>query len=230
MRIDWIVATVTFLMFVIWAFTNYSFISTGEMVSRSDAALQSTEKISDYMGVGFSSIPVVITASSDMNNVTVWAYMNWAGDEKNSTRIVKSHLSNQSQPCDISGDRLYWKANLTSGDNYFFIENIDWETSLNCGQAIPPTDENQSTLWVTESGSIFSDARNSMICGQMNQSYESTRKSIGVTFDFNILIETAGGSSTCGIPVPISGRDVFVFPVSGALWEGGDVNMSVRLW
>ncbi len=230
MRIDWIVAAVTFLMFVLWAFSYYSLINTGEAVSVSEAAMSAAGKISDYTRMDFSATPANITAPSDMDNVTVWAYMNWTVEEKNSTRVVTVQLSNQSLPCGISGDRLYWKANLSAGGNHFFIESAGLDTSLNCGQSIPPTDENQSTLWVTESGVIFSDERNSLICSQMNQSYHNTKKSIGITFDFNLLIENADGITTCGMPVPVSGRNVFVLPVSGRLWEGGAVNMSVRLW
>ncbi len=229
MRIDWIVAVVTFLMFVVWAFSSYSLISTGEALSRSEAALQAAEKIADYMKVSFSSIPANITAPSDANNATVWAYMNWTGDE-NSTRIVRSRLSNQSLPCGISGSRVYWKANLSAGENYFLIESADFDASLNCGQNIPGTDENQTELWASESGLVFSGSRNSQVCSEMNQTYETQKRAIGTAFDFNILIEHAGGSFTCGPPVPLSGRDVFVYPVSGKLWEGGDVNMSVRLW
>ncbi len=230
MRIDWVIAAVTFIMFVVWAISYYSMINVGETISRSEAALNAADKIARYMETEIRSIPANITVPDDMNNITVWAYMNWTGDGQDSTRIFRAHLSNQSLPCDISGNRVYWKANVSAGENQFLIESVDFQTSLNCDQNIGPTDENQTTLWATESGSIFSASRNSQICSQINQTYESEKRNIGVTFDFSILIESGGSAVTCGIPVPISGTDVFVYPVSGVLWEGGDVNMSVRLW
>jgi hypothetical protein len=124
---------------------------------------------------------------------------------------------------------LYWKANLTAGSNHFFIENMDMNTALNCIQPITPTGENQSVLWATESAEIFSTGKNGQVCAQINQSYQEQKNEIGVTFEFNVLIED-GSTSECGIPVPTSNRDVFVFPFSGRLWEGGNVNISVRLW
>jgi hypothetical protein len=228
MRIDWVISVVTFLMFVMWAFSHYSLLGSSEIISRADSALLAAEKITDYMEVGLSSTPANITAPADAN-VTVWAYMNWTGDEANSTRVVTEHLSNESLQCEVDGDRLYWKANLTTGDNYFFIENIDWELAMNCDQTIAPTNDNQTELWATESSGVFSADKNGQRCAEMNQSYQSTKRTIGVAFDFNVLVES-GSSMECGIPLPAPGRDVFVFPVTGSLWNGGDVNITVRLW
>jgi hypothetical protein len=230
MRIDWIIAAVIFVMFVVWAISYYSLISAGESLSRSGSALQAAGKITEYMEAGFSSVPVNITLPGAMDDVTLWAYMNWTGDGQNSTRVVRSRLSNESLPCGIDGARLYWKANVSAGENHFLIESADLEVTLNCDDTIGATDENQTTMWAAESGTIFSEGRNSQVCGQLNQTYETEKRNIGVTFDFNILIESGGSALTCGRTVPLSGRDVFVYPVSGRLWEGGDVNISVRLW
>jgi hypothetical protein len=230
MRIDWIIAVVIFLMFATWSFSYYSLISTGEITSRAGSALQAGEKTADYMQIGFSSVPANFTSASDIDNVTMWAYMNWTGNETNSTRVIQKQLSNGSLDCMVYGDRLYWNANLTSGNNFFFIEYAGLETSLNCDQTLVQSDENQTTMWAAEKGRIFSSSRNSQVCSQINSSYAKMKSEIGITFDFNILIDSAGSVSTCGPPVPITGRDVFVFPVAGRLWEGGEINMSVRLW
>lgn len=229
MRIDWIVSVVIFLMLTTWGIAHYSLIGSSQTVSKAGAALQSAERIVDYMSADLLSIPANITAPANANDATVWAYMNWTGDGANSARVVLSRLSATSLPCNISGDTLYWKANLTTGSNYFFIENMDWDTAPNCVQPITPTSENQSMLWAAESAGIFSADKNGQVCAQINQSYQGQKSNIGVTFEFNVLIED-GSTSECGIPVPASGRDVFVFPFSGRLWEGGNVNISVRLW
>jgi hypothetical protein len=230
MRIDWIIAVVIFLMFATWSFSYYSLISAGEITSRAGSALQAGEKAAGYMKIAFSSVPVNLTSASDTDNVTMWTYMNWAGDEKNSTRVVKQRFSAAGLDCMISGDKLFWEANLTSGDNYFFLEYGDFEAPLNCDQSLVTPDDNQTTMWAAESGHMFSSYRNSQVCSQINSSYAEMKDEIGITFDFNILIDSAGSVSTCGPPVPITGRDVFVFPAAGRLWEGGEMNMSVRLW
>jgi len=230
MRIDWIVAVVIFLMFAGWAFAYHSLFSAGKIVSRSESAFLAGEKIIDYMQTELSSVPASFNSSSDLDNVTLWAYMDWNGNEKNSTRIVKEHLSNESLPCVISGDKVYWNASLSTGNNFFFIEYAELNKSLNCNQNVPQSDENQTTLWAVEYKDIFSTAKNAQVCGQMNNSYALTKNEIGVTFDFNVLVETDSAVLTCGSAVPKTGREIFVYPATGALFEGGGMNISVRLW
>ncbi|UCD03101.1 MAG: hypothetical protein JSV63_00485 [Candidatus Aenigmatarchaeota archaeon] len=230
MRIDWIISVVIFLMFVTWGFAHYSLLGSSQTVSRSDTALSAAEKISDYMSAELLITPVNITSDADANGVTVWTYMDWTAGQRNSTLVVLDRLSGTSLDCSTTDQKLYWEANLTTGDNYFFIKNIDWEVPINCNQSITIGDDNQTSMWGTESLEIFSSDKNSQICTQINQSYQTVKRTIGVTFDFNVLVEQGGLEYECGTIVPASGRDVFVFPFSGSLWEGGDVNISVRLW
>ena len=126
MRIDWIISVVIFLMFVTWSFAHYSLLGSSQTVSRSDAALTAAEKISDYMPAELLMIPANITSGADASGVTVWAYMNWTSDQKNSTAVVLNRLSGSSLNCNATGLNLYWEADLTTGDNYFFIKSIDW--------------------------------------------------------------------------------------------------------
>ncbi|MCK5547910.1 MAG: hypothetical protein KAI64_02780, partial [Thermoplasmata archaeon] len=163
-------------------------------------------------------------------NATLFAYMNWTGSGKNSTRVVRERLSNNSLPCMISGDKVYWNASLGVGENFFFIEHAGLDVSLACDQSIVGIDDKQAMLWAVEYRDVFSTARNADICGQMNGSYALMKSTIGVTFDFNILIGTEANATTCGSPIPRTGTGVFVYPASGALFEGGEINMSVRLW
>ena len=161
---------------------------------------------------------------------TIFAYMNWSGSDQNSTRVVLGMLSNSSLPCMISGDKVYWNASLVTGDNFFFIERADLNVTRVCNATITPADDNQVALWAAKRLGIFSKARNSNICGQMNGSYSHMKRTIGVTYDFNVVIEEDGALKTCGLKVPRAGRDVFIYPVKGVLYEGGDMDMSVMLW
>ncbi len=230
MRIDWVVALVIFLMFAGWAFAYHSLFSAGQLVSRSGSASLAGEKILDYMQVHVSSIPASISSASPTGEITLWAYTNWSGSGQNSTRVVQQRLSNESMPCSVSGNGVYWNASLAAGDNFFFIENAGMDTPLNCGQGVPQTQDNQTVLWAAEMVDMFSTARNAQVCGQMNSSYANTKSEIGVAFDFNVLLEGAGSVLTCGPNVPRAGREVYVYPASGSLFEGGKINISVRLW
>jgi hypothetical protein len=230
MRVDWIIAVVTFLMFVTWAITYYSNMPTAGEFSVSSSAMKAGKKITDYMKTQYTTLPANITSPASASNAVMWAYMNWTGNETNTTRVVLDRLSNTSLDCMVSGSRLYWRADLSSGENYFFIQYADMQSAMNCDHSLTESDENQTTPWAAERMNIFSSSRNSQFCALANSSYEGLKDSIGTTFDFNVLIGEGGPETECGLPVPISGRDVFVFRSSGRLWEGGEVNVSVRLW
>jgi hypothetical protein len=230
MRVDWVIAVVTFVVFVGWSFSYYSLYSAGRTVPMYQAALADGEKVVDYMLVSASSTPTVFSSPGDMENVTVWAYMNWTEGEGNSTRVVTGRLSAQSLPCMISGDRLYWNDNVSSGDNYYFIEQAWLDTSLNCDAQLPQTDDNQTALWAAEGLRLFSHTRNLQLCSQLNGSYASLKAGMGAAFDFNVLIESGGARYSCGPKAPRAGMEVFTFPAEGRNWEGGGVNVTVRLW
>jgi len=230
MRIDWIVALVIFLLLASWTFSYYSLFNAGKITSRSASAFLAGEKIIDYLQVRLSSVPANFSIGGNMQNVTLWAYMNSTANEKNSTRVVLEQLSNESLPCMIAGERVYWKSNLTSGPNFFFIEYADLNTTLGCNDTLAQSDENQTTLWVVERKRIFSASKNNEICSLMNSIYEGTKSDIGTTFEFSVLLETPSSSLTCGSTIPRTGREVFVLPARGVMMEGGDVNISVRLW
>jgi hypothetical protein len=230
MRIDWVVAVVVFLMFVGWAFAYHSLFSAGKIVSRTESASLAGEKIVDHIQVRLSSIPANRSSGADLDNVTLFAYMNWTGNEKNSTRVVPEQLSNASMPCSVSGDKVYWNASLKTGDNFFFIEYGETDSSLNCNQAVPLTEDNEAELWAAEHKDIFSTVKNAGVCGQMNNSYAATKSQIGVNFDFNVLLETGSGITTCGSLIPRGGREIFIYTAKSALFEGGEINISVSLW
>jgi len=233
MRIDWIVAVLTFLMFTAWAFSYYTVLATSKLVSRSEAALQAADSITGYMGTDTISIPATMNASSSAENLTLWAYMDWTGEIKNVTRVSSSRFSNGSLPCMVSGYRVYWKANVTQGMNAFYIEASDPPDPAGCDSYIQLSgmpEPNQTRLWAAEGRRMASASALSAICTGMNSSYAGMKAGIGVTTDFSVLMEMPGGMMTCGIPLPRGGREVFSFPFSIPLTDGGEAKMSVRLW
>jgi hypothetical protein len=236
MNVDWIVALIIFLMFVGWAFAYYSVFSAGYMTSRSESASLAGDKVIDHLSVRVSSIPANFSSQSAGDDFTLAAYMNWTGNENGSARVVTEQMTNASLPCSIYYDegkglyRIHWNASLVVGQNYFFIEYADLDTPLNCDDAVPSSDENEATPWAAEYRDIFSSARNADVCASMNSSYDETKSEMGISFDFNVLLREPGTAMTCGRAVPKAGREVFAYRATGELFEGGDVNVSVRLW
>ena len=229
MRIDWIIAIFMFLMFSTWAFAYYGVMNSGTISENSDYALRTGEKVVSYLSTDFISNVAYMDALSDANNAVLWTYMNWTGDSESSTKVVLSRYSGSSVPCMISGDRLYWEEDLSAGDNFFIIERLDHDMPVQCSASLAETDDNQTELWPTETLKFFSDSRNLELCQNINSSYSVVKNSLGVNMNFNVLVDN-GTEMTCGLPVPMTDTDVFAFQKSGRLWEGGIVNITVRLW
>ncbi len=228
MRVDWIIGVVVFLMFVVWAFSYYTLLSTQGAVSRSASAMRAADSVIAYMQADSYSMPANITSPAAYSGATVWAYVNrtWDG---NSTRVVSSRFSNESLECMISGNILYWTADLSAGANTFYIESADIGSPLTCGASLTPPSGNQTTTWAEEHSPVFSSRGDADFCSMLSSDYGGAKAAAGSAFDFNLLVESDGSSSSCGPPLPATG-EVFSFPYSGRLYEGGYVNVTVRLW
>jgi hypothetical protein len=230
MRIDWAIAAVTFLMFLSWAFSYYAYSQRADMVPQGQAALRAADDVSSYMEMKTISMPVNITFGYPAAGSVVWAYVNWTDDFQNSTRVRLSMESTASLDCMISGNRLYWEADLSAGQNSFFIEQADISIPMNCTASLPQPPGNETTAWAIEPGHAFSRERDAEICALMNSDYAGVKEGIGIGYDFRLEVSDGGAPYYCGLQNVPQGRDVFSFPYSGRLWEGGDVNIMVMLW
>ncbi len=235
MRIDWVIAIVTFIMFITWGFSYYSGISAGELITRSASALSSADSIIDYMMTDTLRTPANITSSYNVTALSIWAYMNWTDDMINSTKVFPVSNASDNLYCVINGNFLFWTTDLTTGNNEFFImqsdipisELVEGETCKS--QPLVPH-ENQTTLGAAEPTRMFSTEMNSLACSEMNESYDDAKSSIGSLFDFNVFVDYGGNSTMeCGQRIPAI-RDVFAFQYSGRMYGGGFVNVTVRLW
>lgn len=240
MRIDWIVAVVTFIMFTSWAFAYFSLIKSGELLTSSEFALTEGKSVIDFLSVNAESLPVNISSATDAENAVIWANINWSRTDENSTRAVVDRFSNVSLPCmivfaDPSGPdagkvSVYWLANLSTGNNFFYLENIVLNTTMQCGDTLSNPSENQTSTWAMVKRKMFSSVKNSQLCTQINTSYDEIKARMGVSLDYNVQIETGSGDLSCGYPIPKTNNDIYMVPESNYLWEGGSVNITVRLW
>jgi hypothetical protein len=160
----------------------------------------------------------------------MWAYVNWTEGFKNSTRVTLSRGSVQGLDCMIVGSRLYWEADVSAGGNTYFIEEADMDVSMNCSATLAQPAGNQTTPWAAEPGRAFSRERNAWVCPYMSSDLASAKDDIGIDYDFRVEISDGGASYYCGAQDVPAGRDVFSFPYSGRVWEGGYANVTVMLW
>ena len=223
MDVDWIVAIMVFLVFVVWSFSYYF-----TLFPRSEGFLESvtetdTEKIMNFLSANVYRIPVRVNSNGE-DNVTLMAKSVWYRGTKNSTRIFKD---GESLPCMIIGDDLYWLANLSSGWNYFYIEFSGLNTSLNCDSEFSLVNVTQTIPWVLERKSLLSLTR---VNEMTNMSYEDFKENLDIEEDFNILLEWDGTTKTYGKPLP-ENREVYVKVYENLLWETSEnINVSVRVW
>ena len=228
MRIDWIIAVFTFLVIISWSFAYYTLLSSGAVRTAADAAMRDGGKVADYFKAAYTEMPVNFTVPADANSIVLWTYMNWTW-EPNTTRVSASRMSPSTLPCEVTSDRVYWQADVSAGENQFFISGADMDAPLQCTQTLTKTDDNQTTEWAGFSSPVLSNHRTLEICAMVNNSYHSAKSGMGVSMDFNVVVENATGAVSCGQSPPSSGT-VYVFPYSCRLWDGGTANITVMLW
>lgn len=230
MRIDWVIAAVTFLMFLSWAFAYYNFSVFGGAQERAASALRAADEVYYYMTVPTATLPANITMDYPAPGSVVWAYVNWTAESRNSTRVTLSRGPGQGLGCMVSGNNLYWEADLSAGDNVFFIGYADMETPMNCSASLSQPAGNQTTPWAAEPGRAFSRERNAALCAYMNTDPAAAREEMGITYYFRAEVSDGGAAYYCGTQDVPRGSEVFSFPYTGILWEGGYANVTVLLW
>ena len=230
MRVDWIVAVFIFLMFTSWAFSYYSLLGTGRMVSLSQSAIADGGKVERFFRTELVTIPANFSSNGTGLNSTLWAWLGPGGSGANTTRVTLSRLSGSSLPCMVSGDRIFWKADASAGGNVFFIGSSEADSAAGCGSAIAEALQNETTLWAGESTPAYSAALAAQSCALINSSGDGGKALTGSAFSFRAVAVMPSGNLTCGPPPPATGRDIFVHRASGMMLDGGMMSLKVTLW
>ncbi len=225
MDVDWIVGILVFLIFVGWAFSYYFalFEEKGDQLGLS--AEIEREKITDFLSVDVYESPVKYDSPGSVSDGVLKAKSVWYAGEKNSTRVFSG---GDSLPCRVSGDDLYWQADLASGYNYFTIQVADVDEAMNCSGTFGISSSNLTVPWAFERKTMLSLSRINEMEGM---DYGVFRDSLGLSEDFRIKVEREAGDIEYGKSIPEGAVNVNSKESQKRVFESSEiVNVTIAVW
>jgi hypothetical protein len=220
MNVDWAVAIGVFVVFVSWSLVYYTGFFTGEAdISRGLDSLAG--RVVEYLEVAEYSMPVRYDSPESGQGV-LYAELFLPGVGESQLRVLDDGGELE---CMLSGDRLYWRADLETGENMFEIAYSDLDTG-GCGGSFGTMGSNQ-TFPLSAVG-VMKLSRTRLIEMQATP-YQEFRESLGIGNDIRLVWNGALQGSYG--PEPPGNRDVFVRESSRPLLElSGTVDMRILVW
>lgn len=225
MEVDWIVGIFVFIVFIGWAFSYYFALFQGN-ASQFDVAADAGQKnVMDFIAVDVYELPVKYYSNGSVANGVLKAKSIWYSGEKNSTMVFSG---DNSLPCRLDGDDLYWQADLADGYNYFTILTADANTTTNCTATFAISSFNLTIPWTLEKKTMVSLTK---INGMTNMSYAETRGLLGMNQNFKLKLERAGGEISYGKSIPSGSVNVNSKKTGWKIYETQEkANVTVAVW
>jgi hypothetical protein len=222
MNFDWAVAVSVFLIFIGMGFAYYwgLFEANPDPVGISLDTVNG--KVIGFLSVNSWSAPVRYN-SSGPDLQTLYLDFSWPEGTKNSTNILDSGLP---LDCMLQGDRLYFQANVESGDNDFLMTFANESGPPACDSTLETSGANQSVPWASEKSVRISQSRiNQMLATE----YVQFRQSLGINRNMRIEIDSVG-TSAYG-PSPPQYTSTYVKVTNSMIQETGQtVTVRVMMW
>jgi len=222
-----IVAVAVFFFFLVWAFSYYYSILPDVVDNFSLAANEVFYKIINNIFVDAYEIPVKFY-SENPTNAVLYAKLTYI---PNSTMVFSGE---QQLSCEIDGNRIYWSADLTNGENYFKIKYVNINTPVNCDSSFSALNKSNANItipWSAEKTYVFSQQKINEFfncSSDCDYKYRIFKENLGINEDFNLRI--LGGINLTFGKKPPANRDVYVFMKEGRLDNWGYINITVSLW
>lgn len=220
MNVDWVVAFAVFMLFVSLSFVYYlGFFEQRLDISQGLDALAG--RIVSSLEAPEYSMPVKYdSAEAGLGVLYAEAVLPEGMDEH-----VKVTGGSGGLGCMLSGDRLYWEADLVAGDNLFTITYSNY-TTLACVASLDTSGANQSFPLSAVKSLKLSETR----LGELQaMDYQGFRASMAV--QNNLRLEWDGDVSGSYGPEPPGNRDVFVRVFTRPLLESpGTAEIRALSW
>lgn len=228
MEVDWIIAFVVFLGFVIWSFGYYSGIFPSRLATQdmSLAASLIGDRVVNYLEMDVYDVPIKYDSEGNVSGAVLYFNYTWPSeDAKNSAKVL---IGNTSLPCLFSDDTLYFQSNLSSGSNYFTARFNNQSSTLNCGSSFSTSGANLTLLWAEEkSGMLSLEKINTML----GMNFSAFRNTIGSDRNFRVLIDYLNGTEYVYGVTPPNATNVYVSSTWNLIEESsGRVKISVLVW
>jgi hypothetical protein len=204
MKVDWIITIVFFLAFVAWAFTFYASLFTEEANPLGEAVDIVNDRVVNFLTIEVYEVPIRYNSTNETNNSVLFFNFTWPDQTKNSTRMLQNSAS---LPCQMSGDTIYWQANLTNLTlNYFTMQFSNKTSSVNCSDSFTIQNELHAMPWTMEKKRLVSQDKINEMTGL---SYPDFKSSLPVSRDFRVELNISGTVTNYGLTEPLI-RDVYV--------------------
>jgi len=226
MDIDWVVGIMIFILFTGWSFAYYSGLFGGEGEDPSGTLAMERDKIINSFSVYAYRAHVIYESRDPENDSVLKAKSVWYHGEKNSTRVYSS--GGTLVPCRISGDDLYWEADVSTGENGFTIQIADVNESRNCTASFSVSSSNLTYPWAFEKRSMVSlHLVNEMALSE----YDYFRSLHDINQDFRVTLEYGGNSTVYGKSPPSGPVDIISWEREMKVIESQDMaNITVAVW
>jgi hypothetical protein len=220
MNVDWAMAIGIFVVFVGWSLVYYTgfFAEEGSLSGGMDTL---AERVLVSLEASEHSMPVRYD-SPDAGQGVLYAELFLPGIEEGQMKVMEG---GSELDCMLSGNRLYWQANLVAGDNDFEIVYSDLDVD-GCSGSFGTSGANQTFPLSAVRSTKLSQAG---LDGLQAMTYQDFRESLGI--GNGIRLEWSGAvQGSYGPEVP-GNRDVFVREFSRPLLEqAGTVEMRILAW
>ena len=220
MNVDWAVAIGVFVVFVGWSLVYYTgFFAQGTDISQGLDSL--AERVMEFLEVAEYSMPVRYDSPGAGQGI-LYAELLLPGVEEGQLKVLDDGGELE---CMLSGDRLYWEADLEAGDNDFEIAYSDLGMG-GCDGSFGTSGANQTFPLSVVRRMKLSQSR---LLEVQSTSYQEFGESLGT--GNNIRLEWSGTIQGSYGPEAPGNRDIFVRETSRPLLElAGTVDMRVLAW
>ncbi len=220
MNVDWAVAIGIFVVFVGWSIVYYTGFFAGEAdISQGMDSL--AERVVESLEVAEYSMPVRHDSPGTGQGI-LYAELLLPGVEEGQLKVLDG---GEELECMLSGDRLYWEADLEAGENGFDIVYSDLDID-GCDGSFGTSGANQTYPLSAVRSMKISGAR---LLEMQSTPYQDFRESLGIGND--IRLEWSGAVQGSYGPEAPGNRDVFVRETSRPLLElAGTVDMRILAW
>ncbi|GEM_PF-800815 len=221
--VDWAVGIGVFLIFVAISFSYYSSVFPPGDGTLEDASLYAADQILDEIKVDVYDVPVVFDSPSSASDQVLYFNYTWPYG-KNTTMVYSGGTS---LPCYISGDTVYWEADLSAGRNHFMMRYSNQSVPMRCTSSLSISQINKTAPWAEEHHRMFSQ---SQITAMSGTPYGTFSDRLNLNMDFRIYINESGTVTEYGI-IPPNSTSVRVLRRWGTMEDtGNDVEVRILVW
>ncbi len=175
MNIDWVVAIVVFLVLFSWSMSYYTTVLRPTFLFIPDISEQLLAMIKTTMW----TVPVKFTAPNATTDSILYASL--AGPiEAINTRVWDG---SEYLLCNVTDNKVYWQADLTEGDNYFWIIYINQSQEPNCSEPLNLTTANLTIPWPAQTSYPVSVYKLNQLIGS---DYAQLRTRFGTNFRLTV--------------------------------------------